>query len=343
MSDIIAIVKDAHAKAFTVTLNTGTIYTLDYTNADRPLYHNDVTNYFVHRFPLKRCTVPADASDELRVACALLNAIDSDRYNFDFYAAGFSFLDLLNPYNLTYWGMRYNVPALNKLPKGFIPWCRKNVRFIDNKSLADFKFDKLHQRFSHIHPNLIKLFVKHAIPEDRWNTVARCMMIDHKNLVNIFDYEYMTMVRRMAETPDFTFDTNRGIEYNHELYEVMREKEHEKAINEFQSKFTPISELQTENLCVVLPLTVVDLVNEGRQQNNCVGHYYNKDIAQDEQVIYFIRHKSDPENSYHTCRFSVPYGTTVEDRIKNNRTEHNPEELQLVNMVNEVIRSVLSL
>ena len=73
------------------------------------------------------------------------------------------------------------------------------------------------------------------------------------------------------------------------------------------------------NYIVVVPQNVMDLIDEGFQQNNCVGYYYNDSIERGDNCIFFLRKKDRLEKSYITCRYSVNNKEVVEARYKNNR------------------------
>ena len=49
----------------------------------------------------------------------------------------------------------------------------------------------------------------------------------------------------------------------------------------------------------------MDLADEGIQQNNCVGYYYNDSIERGDNCIFFLRKKDKPEKSYITCRYNI--------------------------------------
>jgi hypothetical protein len=169
--------------------------------------------------------------------------------------------------------------------------------------------------------------------------------IDHKNFINIFDYHYESKVRNVEQAmklfPDFIIDTNRGIEYNHNAAELNKDTLTAAAIRARQLLIKACETAEVDGYCVVVPTELHELQDEGRQQNNCVGHYYNSNIICGKDFIYFIRETSNPDKSFHTCRFNVYEGKTVEDRIKNNRTSNDEKEKQIVSIVDKIIVSIL--
>lgn len=71
-----------------------------------------------------------------------------------------------------------------------------------------------------------------------------------------------------------------------------------------------------------MPQKLDDLIDEGKQQNNCVGSFYNDDIICGRDYIYFIRRKDNPKKSVATARYDTGKKKTVELREKNNKEAH---------------------
>ena len=82
-----------------------------------------------------------------------------------------------------------------------------------------------------------------------------------------------------------------------------------------------------------------DLIDEGTQQHNCVGSYYNQSIANGEDFIFFIRKKDNLEKSYITCRYETEYGDLAEINTKFNEENYNEKEynfaLKIVDILNK--------
>lgn len=105
--------------------------------------------------------------------------------------------------------------------------------------------------------------------------------------------------------------------------------------------------INDEKYCVVIPKSVEDLIKEGEQQHNCVGSYYNDEIADGEQYIYFIREKSNPTKSFITCRFSSCDDETMEYRTRFNHSVNDLSDsrhiMDLIEKIDVEIRRILSL
>ncbi len=92
----------------------------------------------------------------------------------------------------------------------------------------------------------------------------------------------------------------------------------------------------------MLPKKVVDIVQEGQMQHNCVGSYVRKVLGRN-SLIFFIRKKDDTEHSFVTAEYA-------HDRLnqifyKNNRAVHDKEILNIANAYCEKLkkdRSILN-
>lgn len=123
-------------------------------------------------------------------------------------------------------------------------------------------------------------------------------------------------------------DTNRDTEYNQRLIEEYNDK---RCIELISKKQHEIKELNNKpfltDYILKVPLNVEDLIDEGKQQNNCVGSFYNKDIANGETKIIFIRKKDKPNKSYITCQLNK-LGKIIQARLVNNSCNAKIKELQ---------------
>lgn len=87
-----------------------------------------------------------------------------------------------------------------------------------------------------------------------------------------------------------------------------------------------------------MPTTPKELIDEGEQQHNCVGVYYNDSMSEGNVFIYFIRKKNEPEKSYITCRFDMYTKETVEARYKFNGLVSKEEDKKAVLKSSEFIK-----
>lgn len=71
-----------------------------------------------------------------------------------------------------------------------------------------------------------------------------------------------------------------------------------------------------EDYTIIVPQNLEDLQNEGKQQNNCVGYYYNDSIKRNRDKIFFIRPTENINKSLITCRFNMASRKVREYRLK---------------------------
>ena len=92
---------------------------------------------------------------------------------------------------------------------------------------------------------------------------------------------------------------------------------------------------------VVVPQSAEEKADEGKQQNNCVGHYYDDSILANHDLIYFLRKVSNPKKSYMTCRYHIQWEETAEFRLKNNDSVRDEREVAIIRQIDEIIKANL--
>lgn len=136
-------------------------------------------------------------------------------------------------------------------------------------------------------------------------------------------------------------DDNRDLIYNYFLIKDYVEYKQSQEIQKQQkSLYNILNDTIIDGYIVKVPLTIQDLQNEGSQQNNCVGSYYNQSIINGDDKIYFIRKKENPTKSFITCRINNYYNKelwkTVESRLKNNEDIENEHRL-IIRRIDKII------
>ena len=135
-------------------------------------------------------------------------------------------------------------------------------------------------------------------------------------------------------------DTNRSVKRNLEIIKEYREKKEQEAFIKNLTKINFINQFTKGNYIVVVPQKLDDLIDEGKQQNNCVGSFYNDDILCGRDYIYFIRRKDNPKKSVATARYNVSVGKTIELKEKNNKEPHE-QFRTLAKEIDELINNYL--
>ena len=137
-------------------------------------------------------------------------------------------------------------------------------------------------------------------------------------------------------------DGNRTLSYNIKLYNTVLENRKNEKLEKQLQKLNFINGLEFDNYIVVVPQTIEDKADEGKQQNNCVGYYYDDSIIKGENLIYFLRRKNKPNKSYMTCRYNIPTASTVEHRYKNNINVCNETEIGILKKIDKIIKEKLN-
>ena len=249
------------------------------------------------------------------------------------------------------------IPNTDKIPAGYIKFCRENEKEINDNSLKDFYIWKLFKNVSEKDKDLymnIYNYIKRDYPQITIEFVTMIAKIykstlksNHFNVtlcigtaMTNFIYKYKN-VKTKHKNINITdvIDTNRDFKTNTELLQNAIDKEKEKAIIEKENKIRGLTTLDLGEYFVIVPQTLEDFSNEGKMQNNCVGHFYHDSIIDGRNLIYFIRTKENPTKSYITCRYSISSEKTVEHRIKNNVNYTYDEMLA---KIDERIRELLT-
>lgn len=146
------------------------------------------------------------------------------------------------------------------------------------------------------------------------------------NLCNIYGYQYL--------------DTNRDVNFNIKNYKNIAEEKRNEVLEERLSKLNFLNGKIIGDYVITVPKNRIDLIDEGKQQNNCVGSYYNNSILEGRDLIYFLRKASAPNKSVVTCRYSIATKKTVEHRIKNNKLTSEKQN-EIIEIVDEAINKIL--
>ena len=89
-------------------------------------------------------------------------------------------------------------------------------------------------------------------------------------------------------------------------------------VNKKKEEETAGSEDETDKYIVVIPKSMKDFQEEANMQNNCVGHYYHN-VLRGESVVFFVRKKESPDESFITAEYNRRLGYVSQFFYKNNR------------------------
>lgn len=259
-------------------------------------------------------------------------------------------------------------------PKGFIKWVREKQKPLNDNSLHEFKIvQALHQRSKEDLEIYEFLTTTEGSPADRifvegkkltdWylTTDPVTRKIFNKILkVSLKGFSW-NFARHMMEWLDCFItpvyfnrglgvsidnpiqyaNTNRSFAWNNKMLSEIAESQIGKSIIAKEDIIRPIETLSNEQFTVIVPSSLKDFTDEGRQQNNCVGHYYHKSIMEGRNLIYFIRKTNSPDKSYITNRFSIQFQRTTETRMKNNTLNNDQDAIQFIYRIDEMIRELI--
>lgn len=173
--------------------------------------------------------------------------------------------------------------------------------------------------------------------------LARKIRINDVKSFNDVTYSYSDLFSFLVKAKRLgcisLIDTNRDFKTNKDnITEIFKAKENIILANQL-TKLNFLNHYIIDDFEIIVPQNVENLIDEGKQQNNCVGHYYNNSIINGNNYIYFIRHKNNNSKSYVTCRFRVDTNETVEYRLKNNKPFNNNA---LIKRIDEIIKANLT-
>lgn len=210
-----------------------------------------------------------------------------------------------------------------------------NLRILKNWERTLGYFSDENEKYIYSHPFL-------------FSAIQKMYIISAKNFEVITSYGIVEGIVKFcrilrAELDNFNIlDTNRGLLYNNNLLKETCDKRKDELFSLSLQSINGINHFQISDYEIIVPQNLTDLRNEGKQQHNCIGYYYNNSIIQQQNYIYFLRKKENPEQSYMTCRFSVSQKGTVEKYYKNNQYVNDKYELEILKQIDEKIKQILS-
>lgn len=243
------------------------------------------------------------------------------------------------------------------IPAGFVNWLKEKRKIFSYENMIDFLFEKqIKESFSIEWYPYVALVLKEIVCADinipihflKTECGKTYLKIVKKTLINSFccyrsvvpDYNTFCFLMENPEEGLKLLDTNRSIERNLEIIREYRDKKEKEIFIKNLTKINFINQFTKGNYIVVVPQTYEDLIDEGKQQNNCVGSFYNDDIICGRDYIYFIRRKDNPKKSVATARYNVSVGKTIELKEKNNKEPHE-QFRTLAKEIDELINNYL--
>ena len=338
-------------------------------NRDKPIIYNvvekTITSFSGRKLMGLQSTLKYGCKTPLE--CAIYNAL---RYVNTFYRRTEE-IDNLIPwisYPELFENRQYNSYSMPRsCPKGFVNWLKENPeKSLSDTSLNEFLVEKALDQMSAEDKELLQLIEDNAVFYGNQTTRFKAdyvnMPTEHRKLFrqifkssikaicfrlgqDLISFYYAIMHREYGYTdyPDNWYEIvnpDRTFEQNLELLKIAMDKQLEKKIITTEDKGRTITELSNNEFTIVVPEKLEDLIDEGKQQHNCVGSHYNKSIADGENFIYFIRHTEDKTKSYITNRFNITYRRTVETLATFNRMYDDDNATQLIKQIDEKLKEI---
>ena len=244
----------------------------------------------------------------------------------------------------------------NKLTKDYLEWCKKEEEPVNHNSINRYKSIKAYSLIpKDLKPYFAIIFTQISIESlELLDTSTLLKLLRIVKYTTFHSDNPKAVYSRLSELiryltiyniSDELLDTNRTVFQNYKTYQVYNNESKKNRIGfelrrlNFMNGNLFDGDARNSHI-VVVPQTYEDLVDEGKQQNNCVGHYYNDSILRGENLILFIRHSNSPKKSYITCRYNIEKQDIVECKYKNNQ-DVNGYDMIIIEKVAEMIRNNL--
>lgn len=215
--------------------------------------------------------------------------------------------------------------------------CEDMWNYTNKNSIPDFI-----KTMSWINENIpfesfIKMIKNEIVSEDY------CSNLIINGNIEIFFESIRHMLKKWDDKEPFKFNYERSLSYNCDEMNDYTDKEKNKELATKLQAFNFINNLKIndDKYIVVVPQTQGEKREEGRQQNNCVGSYYDDYILSGRGTVYFIRKTNNKNHSFITCRFDYRDNKTVEARYVNNNSIKD-EDKEIIENLDKIIREKLN-
>lgn len=240
------------------------------------------------------------------------------------------------------------------IPEGFVDFCLKNSLMLNDSNYKIFQSSKKIKDY----PEDVRILVAEYIEEINRSGLSKEYVVKilraYKNSVlkygcyafngySALKYTLMyvgqfpELIKLINNQSSFALAA-KAVDKN---YKLLKDKEQQELIQKNQKRIKELENLLYEDYCFIVPTTPKELIDEGEQQHNCVGSYYNNSMSNGIGFIYFIRKKNEPEKSYINCHFDVYTKETVEARYKFNDKVSKEEDGRAILKSSEFIKKII--
>lgn len=246
-----------------------------------------------------------------------------------------------------------SIPKISLLPTGYINFLdRYNLAIeetsyyyfllIKEKGYPEEIVKKMIENSKYDNSNLFTVyFLKDNNIDYKTYLLLKKILINQVKNDKKLDYQQIKdfIIDYISYENNFILDTNKDFDYNLTNFREVQKNFMKEMLAKNLQKLNFLNNIIIDDYIIIVPQSLEDLQNEGKQQNNCVGSYYNKNIMNGENLIYFLRKKETPEKSKVTCRYQISKKSTVESRSKNNSSV-TIEQLEIIRKIDEIILEV---
>lgn len=250
----------------------------------------------------------------------------------------------------------------NECPKGYLKYIEENNLTINENTLERFKQENAVKTMTKNEQEIYELLkerhsdsyiMRHFFDFTTEKRIAFCKIF--KTSMKQFYWNFgwamesflnsavgSTYNQNFPRDWEKYIDANRNFEYNSKLLIELKYKERNEEIIKWESNFLSIENLSNEHFTIIVPKTMEDFTDEGKQQHNCVGNHYHDRISKHKDIIYFIRKTKNPNKSYLTNRYNTTYGeATVETKKINNAPNDDYAAMELIKEIDKMIGEIL--
>lgn len=338
----------------TIRKNKGTIE----VKTDRRLYVIDFLNDKILSNGQEIKKLPSDVTQFYFTCCQHPKAYDSETSllalliycsgDFEDYRKTESFVSIaIQNLDLNYC-VNFDAMCNLKLTKDYLNWCREYDEPVCLKTERKYRQKKLEDSIPKDLKSYYVMLKDYAITENiDKETLFKLLKILKYTVYHLIADEALDDIKEIGELVDVLttdenkklLNTNRTVSQNYRIIE-QQEFVGNKAFENTLRKLNFMNGKCFGDYIIVVPQNVMDLIDEGFQQNNCIGYYYNDSIENGDNCIFFLRKKDRPEKSYITCRYCVDTKEIEEARYKNNRDIDSADE-EIVYNINDFINDNL--
>lgn len=334
----------------TIRKNKGTIE----VKTDRRLYVIDFLNDKILSNGKEIKKLPSDVTQFYFTCCQHPKAYDSEtsllsflvhvnENSFENYRKTESFVSIaIQNLDLNYC-VNFDAMCNLKLTKDYLNWCREYDEPVCSKTAKEYYQKKLEDSIpKELKPYYVMMKVYGITENIDKETLFKLLKILKYTVYHLIadeaanDIEYLEcLTNTLTDENKKLLNTNRTVSQN---YKIIEQKEfvNNEAFENTLRKLNFLNGKCFGDYVVVVPQNVIDLINEGIQQNNCVGYYYNDSIENGDNCIFFLRKKDKPEKSYITCRYDIDEQDIVECKYKNNCDIDGADE-EIIDRINDFI------